>query len=1075
MRKRVDFRTGEWHVLFVGRTEEMERLDAERARCANGGGAVVTVGGPVAVGKTALLHAFGDRVTEQGALLLRAVGTPMEADFPLGVVRQLLQSAPLDEDDTGRVDRLLDNGAYTAAFSGTDALGAPMVRAVHELCAVVLALAEKSPVVVVVDDIQQADSVSLQFVAHLIRRIRTASVLVVLGEREQAAAGSPAFVAFSADVERQPRHTRLRLGLLSRTAVTALIADRLGTGAAARLGADVHQVSGGNPLLVKALLDDLGPSARWESSRRPVRVTVADAYCRALVGCLYRLDPAAAEVARGMAILGESESSQGLAELLDLEPATAVRAARALNDAGLVACGRFRDDRARIAVLDTMTRPDRERAHGRAATLLHVDGAASESVAKHLGAAGEFRAPWVVRTLREAAEAVAAEGDLRLAVDYLKLAERVAPDECSRVSIKAFLIGLEWLVNPAAAARHVPWLATAVRDGRLSGRDALVCVRYLAWYGRLDEAKAVIDAGWGPCASGDESAWATAAEMRSARVWLKYWYPAADTTPPGHGTQVSPLPATISRIEGLDLLTAVLGDRLSGNEVSHRAERILRGSRLDDTTVESLTSTLTALVYADRAAEAQDWCVALLDQAADRRSPIAHALLAAVLGEIAVRQGDLLGAEEQGRTALTRILPEGWGVAVGVPLAARITSAVARGDHDAAARHLELPVPGAMFHTPSGLHYLHACGRYNLATGRADAALHDFTSCGELMTAWGIDLPGIVPWRVEAARAHLALGNDDAARALLDEQFDRLRPGPSRTRGLALAVRAAVVDLRRRPALLWQAIRELQACGDRFELSRVYASLSHAYRELDDFGRARRAAHRAAHLSEVCRAEPLQALLRTDRLSAVPDGDPMFETDSEMETNSEAGVGSGIGMDSKLGTEVAAGAKAVAGVESGSGVGEGSRMDSERSRMDTDPARGPGSLPPNGRPVPTGTGGPPMPGAPAMAAMSASSAMSTGPAPSGGPTIAASRAMSAARVGMSAASAGPDEQATVELSDAERRVAALAAQGQTNREISRRLFVTVSTVEQHLTRVYRKLGVARRMDLPPWLEEEIAG
>ncbi|WP_245674898.1 helix-turn-helix transcriptional regulator [Herbidospora cretacea] len=57
-----------------------------------------------------------------------------------------------------------------------------------------------------------------------------------------------------------------------------------------------------------------------------------------------------------------------------------------------------------------------------------------------------------------------------------------------------------------------------------------------------------------------------------------------------------------------------------------------------------------------------------------------------------------------------------------------------------------------------------------------------------------------------------------------------------------------------------------------------------------------------------------------------------------------------------------------------------------------------------------------------------------------------------------------------ELSEAERRVATLAAQGQTNRQISGNLFVTVSTVEQHLTRIYRKLGVTRRADLPIFLD-----
>jgi len=52
------------------------------------------------------------------------------------------------------------------------------------------------------------------------------------------------------------------------------------------------------------------------------------------------------------------------------------------------------------------------------------------------------------------------------------------------------------------------------------------------------------------------------------------------------------------------------------------------------------------------------------------------------------------------------------------------------------------------------------------------------------------------------------------------------------------------------------------------------------------------------------------------------------------------------------------------------------------------------------------------------------------------------------------------------LSRSERRVAALAAEGHTNRQIARKLYITVSTVEQHLTNAYRKLDVSRRSDLP---------
>ena len=52
-----------------------------------------------------------------------------------------------------------------------------------------------------------------------------------------------------------------------------------------------------------------------------------------------------------------------------------------------------------------------------------------------------------------------------------------------------------------------------------------------------------------------------------------------------------------------------------------------------------------------------------------------------------------------------------------------------------------------------------------------------------------------------------------------------------------------------------------------------------------------------------------------------------------------------------------------------------------------------------------------------------------------------------------------------ELTETEQRVAELAARGDTNKEIAARLYMGVSTVEAHLSRVYRKLGVRSRTEL----------
>jgi DNA-binding CsgD family transcriptional regulator len=52
------------------------------------------------------------------------------------------------------------------------------------------------------------------------------------------------------------------------------------------------------------------------------------------------------------------------------------------------------------------------------------------------------------------------------------------------------------------------------------------------------------------------------------------------------------------------------------------------------------------------------------------------------------------------------------------------------------------------------------------------------------------------------------------------------------------------------------------------------------------------------------------------------------------------------------------------------------------------------------------------------------------------------------------------------LTASERRIAELASQGLTNREIAQTLFITARTVEGHLTTVFRKLMLNSRDELP---------
>jgi DNA-binding CsgD family transcriptional regulator len=908
-------------MSLVERDCQLSQLTQLFSSCQHGQGAIAVVSGPVAAGKSQLLYTFAGQAIQEGAVVLCASGSLAESSLPLGMLGQLLQNAAMPADDN-----LPDVGepSISSVLPALKAGEQERVTAMEQVREALLGVAQDRPMIIGIDDVHDADIFSLQCLLYCVRRIRSARVLVILTSTESRLERSTPFI----ELLRLPHCHRIRLSPLSEYGVATALSEHLDSRVAEQSASAWHKASGGNPLLLRALIDDHQVPGRTTHENQSISPLAGRSFRQAVLSCLKRDESGMLKVAHGLAILGEDSSPKLVGELTGMDPISVNESIHALESAGLLDAGRFRHPHARVAVLASLTPEDRARMHLSAGRLLYNTGAAAITVARHLIAADDVSESWTSPVLREAARHALTDDRPELAVECLELADQVTSGGSEGTAIKALLTAAEWRIDPARALRHLPGFVDALRAGTLNDRYVVVAIRLLLWHGHHDEVVAMLD----HLAERAE----TEAPPPAIRDWLKVLCPpllphvtVPEREPTGSRSLTTPVEAAAATA-----LSSVLSGDVSGDGVS-KAEQALESLRLDDSALEPIVTSLLALVYADELDKATTWCDGFLQEAAIRKAPSWRAQLGAVRAEVALRRGDLAGADRHAWAALHQMSSAAWGVGIGLPLAGLIQASCALGKTEEAELALSTTTPEAMLKSRYGLHYLHARGRHHFSVNRFRAALNDFQTCGELMVAWDMDLPAFIPWRSEAAAACLRIGNQARARQLVEAQMERPGADRGRIRGVTLRLLAATSELKSRAALLRESVDILGDCGDRYELAHSLADLSQAYQALKQLSWARSSLGLAAQVARECRA------------------------------------------DSLLDTIVAA----------------------------EDPA-------------------PPQPDqAPAT------------------------------------------EEGAIPLSDAERRVAMLAARGDTNREIARRLYITVSTVEQHLTRVYRKLNVAGREDL----------
>ncbi|MBF8190919.1 AAA family ATPase [Nonomuraea sp. K274] len=820
---------------LIERDEALATMEALLANILNGRGCVAVVSGTVATGKSRLLDTFAQGTAERGALSIAATGSPMEQALPLGVLGQLIDEAPLTEEERARAVALLREGALGDLSS--DRLEPPHAQVVHALCTVLVELSERYPLVIMVDDAHYADRLSLLCLAYLSRRVRLARVMLVLSYSEHVRESEAGTFSWT-QLFPGPRCHIIQLHPLSPAAVHSLVAARVGAEPAERHAEDWHAYGAGNPLLLSALLAE-------SSEGRPVP---GDRYGRAVLECLHRGEAELLCAARGLAVLDEVDS---LHRLLGVERTRLDRALRSLTTVGVLDSGRFRHEAGRLAVLAELKPAKRMDLHRRAAELCHEDGAPTEVIAEHLLHSGPLDAPWVVPVLTEAAGDALREGRVKPAIEYLRLAWHAACDERERTRLAIMLMRAEWRINPAAPARRLTDLVETMQRGWLSGSDAVVLARALLWHGKLDDAREVFDHLTGSDVAHDPE---TALELAIARSWLRSTYPSIELPPDETPTPSTHVPLTaIHRLESSVALTDVIVTGPRSDAIA-AAERVLRVCHLDEMTMDTVESALLALTYGGLAGRAAPLCELFLAEAAALQAPSRLARLAAIRAEIAIRQGDLRTAVRQASNALELVPVSSWGATVGGPLCSLVIALTAMGRYETARDLLDRPVLDAMFETRYGLHYLYARGRYSLAIGDPAAALADFRRCGELMEQWNLQAPDLFPWRADAADALLRLGDQEQARFLIEDQLVRFGCSSTRVHGISMRLFAATSEMRHRPNLLRRAVDLLQSSGDEFELARALFDLAEAYDKLGERRRAGMIMVRARTVAAECGA-----------------------------------------------------------------------------------------------------------------------------------------------------------------------------------------------------------------------------
>ncbi|NGO74435.1 AAA family ATPase [Streptomyces sp. YC504] len=337
------------------KTQAAAVQEAVLAACAPGRSVAVLIEGAPGLGKTALLEKVAHQAAVTGTVLTAAAG---ERQRPFGMLARLL---------AGSSEPDLSGLLTTDDRSATD-IGAA-------LCSQLRDLGRRGSVTVCVDDVHHCDVQSLQALQYVLRTAQPAPVTVVAAT---ATFGDRWRALLPADTLRSPQVHRMRLALLAPAETERFVtAHATATGRIPpRAAARLHRLSGGNPLLLQALL------AEDALTCHPVP---EGPFVQGVARLLRHSGPAARATAHTLAVLGGHPLDPPLlAELIDGGAPVVVGALDALRSCGLLDGLGRREPAVLAGVLADCEAPELTRLRLRVAHALHTAKAPATAVAAPL-------------------------------------------------------------------------------------------------------------------------------------------------------------------------------------------------------------------------------------------------------------------------------------------------------------------------------------------------------------------------------------------------------------------------------------------------------------------------------------------------------------------------------------------------------------------------------------------------------------------------------------------------------------------------------------------------------------------